>query len=291
MTETERVRPKAMAVEEAIALALDSRWSDAVSVNRRLLEQHGPDEDAYNRLGKALSELGELKEALASYQHTLELNPLNLIAPKMVRKLTALLETPAKVEGSNAAIDVDLFTEEPGKSGLTTFQIPRGGAGAAVVPGDVVDLSISGTQLKARTARGVELGDVDTKIARRLIPLMQTGNTYTAAVARIDDSKAEVMIREAYQSPVNSRKASFAVSRSPRRDEFRPYAKESLLATRGTDDEGLDLDDEGTLAAEPADDEELDGMQTVEADLDEAGVVDTVEDDEVDDDARPEDHY
>ena len=104
MTDIERVRPRALAADEAIQLALESRWAEAVSVNRRLIEQHGPDEDACNRLGKALSELGEIDAALDSYRRTLEINPLNLIAPKMVRKLTALQEASATIEGSNCLL-------------------------------------------------------------------------------------------------------------------------------------------------------------------------------------------
>src|SRR5437588_4029554 len=77
VSEVERVKPRAVFVEEAIQLALDSRWQEALTVNRQLVERHGPDEDTYNRLGKALSELGEHQEALDAYQHALEINPLN----------------------------------------------------------------------------------------------------------------------------------------------------------------------------------------------------------------------
>ncbi|HET9051164.1 MAG TPA: tetratricopeptide repeat protein, partial [Candidatus Dormibacteraeota bacterium] len=192
MTEAERTKPRAMFVEEAIQFALESRWADAAGVNRRLIEQYGPDEEACNRLGKALSEIGQLDEAIAAYQETLSLNPINLIAPKMIRKLTALTETAAKVEASNAAIDVDLFTEEPGKSALTTLVPPHGGVEEAVAPGDVVDLVVGGTTLAARTVRGVDLGGVDAKLARRLLPLIQTGNRYSAAVARVDSGHIEV---------------------------------------------------------------------------------------------------
>ena len=53
------------------------------------------------------------------------------------------------------------------------------------------------------------------------------------AVARVDDRRIEVMIRETYQAPENARKSSFPIARGTRREDFRPYAKESLLASRG----------------------------------------------------------
>jgi tetratricopeptide (TPR) repeat protein len=293
MTEIERVKPRALAGEEAIQLALESRWADAVAVNRRLIEQHGPDEDAYNRLGKALSELGDIDEALDAYRHTLAINPLNLIAPKMIRKLTALQDASATMEGSNAAIDVDLFTEEPGKSGLTQLHAPRATAAGAISPGDVVELVAAGDTLHARTARGIALSDVEAKVARRLLPLMHTGNRYEAAVARVDGDRIEVMIRETYQSPENARKTSFAIARGTRREDFRPYGKESLLSAREAGDEDAELDEEERHREPEAEIEEGEGLQPVERELGEPDVAVSFEEEEEpdDEDARPEDSY
>ena len=44
--------------KRAIALAMKSRWADAVSTNLSLLLEFPEDLEAYNRLGKALTELG-----------------------------------------------------------------------------------------------------------------------------------------------------------------------------------------------------------------------------------------
>lgn len=288
MAEAERTKPRALYVEEAIQLALESRWQDAVGVNRTILDRYGPDEDAYNRLGKALSELGQLEEARDSYGETLKLNPLNVIAQKNQRKLSALLEQPARVEGVTGSVDVDLFAEEPGKSALTVLAPPSGGVLVQVAPGDPVELEPIGGLLHATTARGVALGDVEAKISRRLMPLIATGNRYSAAVARAEDDRIEIMIREVFQSPENARKSSFPIARG-KREEFRPYAKESLLASRGVDWESMEGEEEEGLAGGADEgEEEFEGMQTVESDLDEAG-GDFEE--EPDEDVRPEDQY
>jgi len=292
VSEVERVKPRAVFVEEAIQLALDSRWQEALTVNRQLVERHGPDEDTYNRLGKALSELGEHQEALDAYQHALEINPLNIIAQKNRRRLEMVLSAGERIGGTSGAIDVDLFTEEPGKSALTVLTPTGRDVSVAVNPGDAVELDRKATTLTAHTTRGVSLGQVDTKIARRLAPLMSTGNRYSAAVARVDGERIEIMIREAYQAPENARKTSFPIARGTRREEFRPYAKESLLAAREADtDSGDEEEDEASAsAAGGGDDEDLDGMQTVEGGLEEvASTYD--EDDDGDEDARPEDQY
>lgn len=297
MADTERVKPRALYAEEAIAAALESRWGDAVSINQALVERHGPDEESCNRLGKAQTELGRLQEGLASYRASLELNALNLIAQKQVRRITALLDAETRPMASAGVIDVDLFTEEPGKSARSVLTPPRGGVTVAVAPGDVVQLIPSGNQLLAETSRGVALGAVESKLSHRLRPLTETGNRYAAAVARVEEDRIEIIIRETFQAPENSRKTSFPISRHARRDDFRPYAKESLLAERGVGDDGFgDVDDE--LVAEPAaagEGDDLAGMQELDDEFEPAAVAGAVDsdadDDDSDDDERPEDHY
>lgn len=292
MAEAERIKPRALYAEEAIQLALESNWQEAVAVNRTILDKYGPDEDAYNRLGKALAELTRLEEALESYGETLKLNPLNVIAQKNQRKLSAMIEQPARVEGVTGSVDVDLFAEEPGKSALTVLSRPSGGVLVQVAPGDPVELAAVTGVLHATTTRGVALGDVEAKISRRLIPLMETGNRYTAAVARVEDERIEIMIREIFQSPENSRKSSFPISRG-KREEFRPYAKESLLASRGSDWDAMETEEDESIPGSVADEgeEEFDGMQTVDSDADDATTGGTDFDEEPDEDSRPEDQY
>ena len=225
MAEAERVKPRTLYVEEAIQAALESRWHDAVAINRALAERHGEDDETFNRIGKALTELGEHQSALDAYSQALQLNPLNVIAQKNVRKLRLLLDSREKIAGASGAIDVDLFAEEPGKSALTVLNPPKSGVVIAVAPGEVVELHLQDGELQAQTTAGVVLGDVDSKIARRLVPLIGSGNRYTAVVARVEESQIEIIIREAFQSTENARKSSFPVSRQ-RREEFRPYAEE-----------------------------------------------------------------
>ena len=50
-----------------MAQAARGEWEAAVETNRQLVELGG-DVDAYNRLGKALSELDRNEEALEAYQ-------------------------------------------------------------------------------------------------------------------------------------------------------------------------------------------------------------------------------
>lgn len=285
MAEAERIKPRTLYVEEAIQAALESRWHDALAINRALVDRHGTDEETQNRIGKALTELGEHQEALESYSQALQMNPLNVIAQKNVRKLQLLLESREKLSGAKGAIDVDLFAEEPGKSAVTILNPPKSGVMVAVTPGEVVELHLQGGGLQAQTARGVVLGDVDSKISRRLVPLITSGNRYTAVVARVEESQIEIIIREVFQSSENARKSSFPVSRQ-KREDFRPYAKESLLAQRGVDEE--DEEEEVGSAGDPA--EEAEALSTGD-DFEETAPLEDVDREDIDEDVRPEDQY
>jgi tetratricopeptide (TPR) repeat protein len=292
VAEVERVKPRSLYVEEAIQAALESRWQDAVAINRALVDRHGGDDETFNRIGKALTELGEHQQALDAYSQALQLNSLNVIAQKNVRKLQLLLDSRAKLGGAKGAIDVDLFAEEPGKSALTVLNPPRSGVVVVVAPGDVVELHLQDGGLQAQTTRGVVLGDVDSRIARRLVPLISSGNRYTAVVARVEESQIEIIVREAFQSAENARKSSFPVSRQ-KREEFRPYAKDSLLAQRGVDDEvpgDVEEDEEAAEIEEAV--EELEPPATGE-EYEEPTPLEDVEEeeDDTDEDDRPEDQY
>jgi tetratricopeptide (TPR) repeat protein len=117
----EKIRLRRQLVDQAIKLALQSQWEEAVATNRTLLSQFPHDPEALNRLGKALSELGQYAEAKKAYAEALEINPANAIARKNLERLSHLGNEadnhipPAATE----RIDPRLFIEETGKTGFT----------------------------------------------------------------------------------------------------------------------------------------------------------------------------
>src|SRR6476646_6469908 len=88
----DRVRLRRVLPEKAIALAMENRWSEAADVNRKIIELYPNDADAYNRLGKALLEMGRYRDSLSTYKRAVELDPNNLIAKKNIERLEQLAE-------------------------------------------------------------------------------------------------------------------------------------------------------------------------------------------------------
>ena len=76
---------KRQRAREAIALAMQGRWEEAVEVNQGILDVFPTDVDAYNRLGKAFTELGRFSEAGDAYASSLAIVPNNTIARSPTR--------------------------------------------------------------------------------------------------------------------------------------------------------------------------------------------------------------
>src|SRR5512146_1490825 len=86
----ERAKLKKHWVDQAIALAMQNKWEEAVGGNQTILDLYPNDVDAYNRLGRALTELGRYGEAREAYSKAVKIDPLNAIAQKNLSRLSAL---------------------------------------------------------------------------------------------------------------------------------------------------------------------------------------------------------
>jgi tetratricopeptide (TPR) repeat protein len=273
----DRVKTRTQLVEESLNAALSGEWQEALDLNQAIVERFDVDEETHNRTGKALNELGRPDEALAQYRSTLELNPLNYIAIKQVNRLEELVQQKSAPVKAQAAVDVNLFVEEMGKTALAHVSLDSGFDGALLAPGDQVTLAAQKDTLAVKLGSGVTVGHVEPKLARRVLKFMAGGNEYTAAVAKADDAGVRVIIRETRQAPEFAGVPSFTVRKS---QEFRAYAKDSLLRDTEMDDLTGDDDD---VDAGNGDDEELDGMHPVEPGME--------DNDNGDDDPRAEDNY
>jgi tetratricopeptide (TPR) repeat protein len=283
----EHVKPRSQYVEDAIRLAMESKWEEAVEINQFILENFGPDDQAYNRLGKALTELGRLEEARDQYEKSLKLNPFNTVAKKNRSKLEVLIQHKDDIKTGVTRVDLNLFVEEMGKTVITQLEaVDDPKVCDKVVPGDIAELAVTGDAITVTTLRGIKLGQLEAKMARRLIKFMQGGNRYQAGVTGCENGQIRVIVRETYQDPKFAGKPSFPM-RQKREVAFRPYAREALIqrdADFPTDDDEEDLVQAGVVL----DIEEDEGMHEVDEEtetVDFAEESDSGSDDDDDDEA------
>jgi hypothetical protein len=241
--------------KEAVGLALQGQWQEAVAANRSILERFPEDVETYNRLGRALMEIGEYAEARKTYERTLELDGFNSIAKKNLNRLSLIGKRAAKASARKASarkadarkVVADIFVEETGRAKVVKLvSLAAKEVVAKMAPGEEVAPYVEGQRLLVKNKEGDCLGEVEPKYGARLAKLTKGGNRYIAAVHSLSDKEMKVIVREIYQHPSQAGRPSF-----PLKDKqgYRPYVRESLLRHRLEDEEFADEADE-TVEAE-----------------------------------------
>jgi hypothetical protein len=211
-TREQQLRMKVL-VSEAVSLAMGGQWAQAIEANRAILNAFPDDLGSYNRLGKALSELGQISKAREAFRRVLEISPQNAIAQKNLQRLSSLSdEAPAadatSAEAASAARRA--FIGESGRAGVTT--LTNAGAPQTLLklaPGKPLKLVPAGKGLRVTDPCGDYVGSVAPKLGARLLRLINGGNVYEAAVTSIDGNEVTIIVREVFKHPSQAETVSF----------------------------------------------------------------------------------
>ena len=196
--------------KEAIALTIQGRWEEAVTANRSLIEKFPTDVRSYNRLGRALTELGELVQAKEAYSKALELAPTNAIAAKNLARLPSLSKSKATLGSKHRKVAPELFVTETGKAGVVNLcHLAPSEVLVKMAIGDQVHLRAEKRHLVTENKRDEYLGEVEPKYGPRLIKLIKGGNRYAAVIFSVEKDKMLVIIKEEYQHPSQTGHPSF----------------------------------------------------------------------------------
>ncbi len=208
--EKEKSRLRGQPSKQAIALAMQGQWREAIAVNQSIIEMFPNDVEAHNRLGRAYMELGEYSQAEEAYGRTVEIDPYNAIASKNLRRLSHLREAAIISEAELQKLEPQQFIEEVGKAGVVQLsRLAPPEVLAKIVAGDRVNLKIDGSSLMVESSREEYLGQVEPKHGQRLAKLIEGGNKYLTTIVSSSESAVTVIIREVYQDPSQAGHLSF----------------------------------------------------------------------------------
>ncbi len=226
---------------EAVNLALEGGWERATEVNKAILELFTEDVEAMNRLAKAFIEMGHYTDAKAVLDRVCEVAPYNNIAKKNRARLEQMSASPSDGKQIRKPTGVpQLFIEESGKSSTTVLRnVPDKKTISHVSPGDPVTLEQENNALTVYCGDGGPVGQIEPKTAKRLIQLIEGGNTYAAAIIGINEQGVSVIIRETFRHRSLQNVCSFPTKS---KDDGRVYLNESVV--RFMRDEETDEDDE-----------------------------------------------
>ena len=267
----DKARVKRVRAEQAVQFAMQSRWDDAITANRAIIAMFPAEPEAYNRLGKALSETGKIKEAREAYQKALAIDATNNIARKNLERLAS---AKAKAEPDKAQqVDTSLFIEEMGKTGVTVLKPTNLKIMPTLSAGDEVALKQVGSRLTVETMAGEYISDVEPKLALRLAKRIVGGNKYAAAVTGMTSDTVRVIIKETFQHPTQAGRLSFPAGKAG--DVVRPYTKESLVRS--------DMDDDDDSSDDADDWEDTDTDAEPDAEPREVTLFDAAREEDADD--------
>ena len=224
--------------QKAVELVVQGRWKEAEAVNRDIIEGFPTDVEAYNRLGRALIELGDFVSAKEAYEKASELAPNNAIAKRNLARLASLPQSigmdkneKSRIEGKSITetrgIVPDLFVTETGKAGIAKLHnMALSNVLAKLAVGDRVQLRVEGQRLIVQSEQGEYIGEVEPQYALRLIKLINGGNRYDVGTLKMGSDGGYVIIKEVYQHPSLAGRLPFPIKRitAPR-----PNVRESLL--------------------------------------------------------------
>ncbi len=193
---------------QAIQTALSGDWKSAILLNKQLLTENPDDLDTLNRLALAYAISGKAKEAKNMYQKVLDIDPLNPIALKNIKRLKEKSFSGSK-NGNVTQINHN-FLEETGKTKvieLVNTAQPR--TIQTLRTGQFVYLCIKRSKIFVLADENQYIGVLPDDIGKRLIKFLKSGNKYEAFVKSANPHHLVIFIKEIKRSSKYKDQPSF----------------------------------------------------------------------------------
>lgn len=183
---------------DAIQKAMESRWEEAIDINKKILEANPNDTSALNRLGIAYLKTNQHEKAKKTFHKVVEHDPFNAIAKTNLKKATPRYSSSqaTPLSGNNVS-----FIEESGKSKV----LPLNNLGepnvlGALYTGLEVSYKVSSRKIKVIDSQGRHIGFLPDDVSTHLNKLIQTGNKYSIIIKIVDPNNVQVFMKETFSS-------------------------------------------------------------------------------------------
>lgn len=201
---------------QAIDAALESRWEDAIKLNRQIIKLDPENVDALNRQAKAYLELGKANLAKKYYSLALKFDPYNPIAIKNLKMIKAFKGNgQPHLNGHNGKLSPSLFLQEPGKTKVVTLlKVAEPQKLYSTYCGMPVDMIIKSRKVTILDKEGGYLGVLPDDITHHIVRLIKGGNKYEVFIKSIKVNGLSVLIREIFRSKRFRNQPSFLENHS-----------------------------------------------------------------------------
>lgn len=199
----------------AIDAALDSRWTEALKLNKRIIKLDPQNVDALNRQGRAYMEMGRCNLAKKYYSEVLKLDPYNPIALKNLKIIKAFKPNGnsngnGQVFENHTPLSPSLFLQEPGKTKVVNLlKVAEPQKLSLAYCGMKVNMVVKNRKITIIDSNLNYLGVLPDDISHHLLKLIRGGNKYELFVKSIRVNALSVLIKETYRSKRFKNQASF----------------------------------------------------------------------------------
>jgi tetratricopeptide (TPR) repeat protein len=251
-------------IEDARLAAIEGRWGNALTINQQLIDKTPRDAAAFNRVGKAQLELGNVQEAIDAYTSSLKIDPANMIARRNLQRLEQLGGRGGEVASRAKRLTprTSVFIQEVGKTWVDELVNPASiDVLAEVASGEALEIKVKGDRLVVYRSDGAQLGEIEPRTAGRVIQLMAGGNTYEIYALGQSAAGLRIILRETFRDPSNADRVSFPrqISQAGKylreRDLLRQRDEADFYFSDEEEEEG-EVEAEGEAAETPDEDEE-----------------------------------
>lgn len=198
--------------DNAIKLALDNNWEEAILINQELLTENPKDIDSLKRLAYAYMQSGKFSEAKETYNAIIDLDSTNPIATKNLKKLLALSQQKNGVSSLPHINHMDnVFIQEAGKTKTVDLtNVADKKTLMSLQHGDDINLIIKRSKIFALTSDKTFIGMLPDSVCIRLIGFMKGGNEYQACIKGVDDKNVTIFIKETKRAKKYINQSSFS---------------------------------------------------------------------------------
>lgn len=196
----------------AINAAIANDWTQAIDLNKQIINLKPQDIDASNRMGRAYLETGNLEQAKKTYQKVLKLDQYNIIALKNLKRLAKVKDEKKIIngQGTKNCFDSQMFLSEPGKTKLVNLvKLATPAVLSGLYCGDEVYLFPKKFSISVCDQSGQYLGALPDDLSHHLIRLLAGGNKYQTYVRKIGSNILQVFIKESIRAKKFANQPSF----------------------------------------------------------------------------------
>lgn len=198
----------------AIDAALDSRWIDALKLNKKIIKFDPQNVDALARLARVFMEMGRINLAKKYYSEVVKIDPYNPIALKNLRIIKSF-----KPNGQHNGIihpngysklSASLFLQEPGKTKIVSLlKVAEPQRLSKTYCGMPVKMVIKNRKITIVDNEGNYLGVLPDDISHHLLRLIKGGSKYDLIIKSIRVNGLAVLIKEIFRSKKFKNQPSF----------------------------------------------------------------------------------